>query len=172
MSPPSPRRLSRPANRMLASQSSVAMIMFSDRGGVLRVLELSFSDAKGTAWSEGLQILLDTIPRQGVPAHWRWALSCMAATSSRGATGFLRQGELGTLLTCANSIGVSAAALEACLRSANAQQQEAPPWLRAGADENQRLRLLGPQSIVGVLLQLCTSSQHISELYRRYTDGS
>ena len=160
-------------SRTTTLASSVVRIIYSDRGGVLRVLELSCSEEKGSSWSEGLQTLLDAVPRQGVPAHWRWALSCMAATSRRGATGFLRQGELATLLTCANSIGVSAAALETALQSVNsAQQQEAPPWLRTRADENQRMQLLGPQSIVGVLLRLCMSSQHISELYRRYTDRS
>eukprot|EP00966_Prymnesium_polylepis_P114618 2648703-Prymnesium_polylepis.1 len=42
----------------------------------------------------------------GTAAHWRWGLSCMAATSRKGATGRLRRSEVRSLLKQANASSV------------------------------------------------------------------
>eukprot|EP00966_Prymnesium_polylepis_P112344 2598681-Prymnesium_polylepis.1 len=57
---------------------------------------------EATNWIAGLNMLLLMIPRSASPAHWRWTLSCIKATSTRGATGFLPRSNLRALLRVAN----------------------------------------------------------------------
>jgi len=63
-------------------------ITFTDCGGVERVLFVLMPRITAQKWVEGLQELLTIIPRTASPVHWRWSLSCMAATSKRSTSGF------------------------------------------------------------------------------------
>eukprot|EP00966_Prymnesium_polylepis_P097682 2262374-Prymnesium_polylepis.3 len=157
-------------------------INYSDRGGVTRVLTLSMYPQKTHAWDVGLRALLAMIPRSASAAHWRWAMSCMAATNARGAAGFLRQSDIRSLLVRANaSAHLTTATLKEVLDSVNTSMQQQPDGLlRTGPAgdvvqhavwclRSHKSQLLDTPQVVGLLLRLCTSSQRIKDLYDAYS---
>eukprot|EP00966_Prymnesium_polylepis_P117661 2720222-Prymnesium_polylepis.3 len=128
---------------------------------------------KCISWAHALHTLLNLAPRPASAAHWRWALSCMAATSERGATGFLRQGNLRPMLRRANSSSaLGTTAFKAALSGVSEQEQQAnyPQWLRTAPFDSMdpSSKLLDARQVTGMLLQLCTSSQRIGELLDQY----
>eukprot|EP00966_Prymnesium_polylepis_P275675 6369394-Prymnesium_polylepis.1 len=97
----------------------------------------------------------------------------MAATSQRGATGFLRQCELKALLRRANaSPGLSAEMLKDTLQaveSSDEMKRSVCPRSALTADQTAHpKRLLDAQLLMGLLLRLCTMSQSIAELFQRH----
>eukprot|EP00966_Prymnesium_polylepis_P079952 1852595-Prymnesium_polylepis.1 len=114
-------------------------------------------------WVEGLEALLQTVPRYASPAHARWAVSCMAATSRGGAHGFLRRSEFRRLLKCAN----------ASARLGIDKLDEAVEFVRglvysmntASTATGQKL---GTCQVTWVLLRLSTASPTIVELFSKY----
>eukprot|EP00966_Prymnesium_polylepis_P179208 4148756-Prymnesium_polylepis.1 len=156
--------------------SSVVHITFSGKSGVTCVLHLRMAVEKVVAWVEGLQALQTTLPTFARPAHWRWALSCMAATNTRGAAGYLRKSEVGSLLLRANaSPRLSIAELDKAVTSVVDLEQQVglPPWLRAlRANGRQRGSLLDVWQVLGLLLQLCMASREITTTFNRFApDG-
>eukprot|EP00966_Prymnesium_polylepis_P086313 1998132-Prymnesium_polylepis.2 len=110
------------------------------------------------------------VPAIASPAHYRWALSCMAATSERGATGFLLKSELLALVVRANgSIRLGLDALDETIRSFEEREQllELPKWLKPSpAKEQDHIkRMFGTRLVTGLLLKLCTSSDEIARLF-------
>jgi hypothetical protein len=133
-----------------------------------------------TVWTEGLLTLEKMVPKVATPAHWRWVFSCMAATSRRGATGFLLQSEVGSLLKRAHaSPHLSVEALEAVIRSTEEAELklELPKWLQAvrpriGFHRGVFHAKLNARQIAEMLLRLCTSSAHIQFVFDSYaTNG-
>eukprot|EP00966_Prymnesium_polylepis_P082860 1918965-Prymnesium_polylepis.1 len=154
----------------------LVMCTYSDRCGVLRKLALSMPRRKAVTFVEGLQMLQTMVPMIGSAAHWRWALSCMSATSMQGATGLLRRSELRILLQCANaSPQFTTDELEKALQSVQDGEQlmMLPTWLRVAPVSNeQQQKALNVRQITEMLLCLCTNLQKIKELFHRYaTDG-
>ena len=156
----------------LGGRTVLLNVSYSDRGGVSRVLELRMLEARATAWAHGLQRLLNLVPNTASPAHWRWSLSCMAATSERGATGYLRSSELRALLVRANaSSRMTTHELEAALQHVGEREDEAelPQWLHGAATvDSHRHNLLAAQKIAGLLFQLSTASHHITQQFDEY----
>eukprot|EP00966_Prymnesium_polylepis_P232092 5369354-Prymnesium_polylepis.1 len=114
-----------------ALPSTALHIAFSDVGGVMRTLELHTSSNKAKAWSEGLEVFLQTVPRSASPAHSRWVLSCMAVTSRRGQGGFLRKSEIRLLVRCANgSPDLPSEAFDNVFRAVEESEQALPLWLK------------------------------------------
>jgi len=150
-------------------------IKFSTPGGLARLLVLSMPGDKAAAWCRGLRKLLSMVPRLASPAHSRWALSCMAATSARGRTGFLRRSELLGLLRCANQ-HLSGGEINEVHRVAQSvvdeeEQLGVPQWLRPSWGGDQP-KAITARHIVEVLLRSCTASQDIERLYRSFApDG-
>jgi hypothetical protein len=108
---------------------------------------------KSAIWEAGLQALRKTVRSGGSPGHWRWALSCMAATSERGATGLLRRSELWDLLRHANaSARFIASALEQALQSSKESETHLPQWLQCDpARKGRHKDLLNTKQLVGLL---------------------
>eukprot|EP00966_Prymnesium_polylepis_P150093 3467223-Prymnesium_polylepis.1 len=161
------------ALRRKASQSisppQALHVTFSDKGGVLRVLELRVNKHKIHAWLMGMNTLRNTIPASGSPAHWRWAISCMSATSERGASGFLRHSEVRTLLRRANARpDENVAVVDEALRSTREYEQllNLPHWLTQGPAGADQTKHLNARQVTGMLLRLCTSSQMIARMFR------
>jgi len=157
-------------------------ITFNDRGGISRVLELRMPADKAPAWVDGVRALLQAIPPSVSPGHWRWALACMAATSDRGATGFLRRSELRSVLVRANaSARLSVAEVEEPLRLAKKEEQELPNWLvvppegsfRQGRSRNTKAsELLNVHQVAGMLQRLSTTTKALTALFNKYAvDG-
>jgi hypothetical protein len=150
-------------------------VSYSSPGGVTRVLELKF---EGTVqgcgsvqrWMNGFEAILKSLPRIGSPAHWRWAMSCMAATSRRGQTGVLRESELRIVLRCANALG-SDEALEQARRSYDEDKERLgfPQWLDFAPAGDGKHRLVGAQEITGVLLPLCTITAEIVKIFNMHS---
>jgi len=132
--------------------------------------------AKSVAWAAGLRALLKTVLRIATPAHWRWSLSCMAATNRRGTTGVLRRSDLRALLRRANAnpvLGLDTAALEGAVATFEENEvagRSFGPKL-SSAVGSQGQGLLNVQQITGLLLQLSTESKMISGLFSRYEVG-
>jgi len=158
-------------------QRSSIHMAYSGDGGTARVLELKMPESKANVWVEGLQVLINSIPRFASPSHWRWALRCMAATSEQGTRGFLRSTELRALLVRANASAFqSFVSIQEGLE-VNSQIEEAlglQGWLRTGAVSISpgRRQVLNARQVTGLLLQLCSSSREIEELYKRYRSPS
>jgi len=149
--------------------SSVRLeITYSHHGGVLHKLFLRLPIEQRKVWSEGLKTL-SAVARRGSSAHWRWALSCMTASSHRGATGSLPRSELQKLLRCANaSAALASDSVEEALRSVieSLERSHLPKWVRQAVSAQSKL--LNVQQL-GVLLQhLSTSSADIKDLHERY----
>ena len=84
----------------------------------MRVLDLRMPGDKASKWYDSLMKLLGSVPRLASPPHWHWVRYCMAATSERGASGFLRHSELRSVLRHANaSANLQLETLEATLRA-------------------------------------------------------
>ena len=151
----------------------IVLVKFSDRGGIMRFLRLYMARQEATFWVDGLQLLLKTIPAPATPAHWRWALCCMAATGREGATGILRRSKLRSLMICANSsLVISVNDLESAVQAVDDHKKHAdlPQWLRSAlAYETQQRGLLSALQISELLLALCTSSAKIDELFERFS---
>ena len=149
-------------------------ITFSDRCGISRRLQLRMAGDKATAWTDGFTVLHQIIPRIASPAHWRWVIQCMAATSKQGATGTLSRAELPSLLTRVNaSPRVSSNALAVLEIIIDQERMELPQWRRAvppGGPKRQDL-LSAPQ-VAGTLLTFCTSSPKIRKLFEDYGENS
>lgn len=145
-------------------------ITFQDKGGVSRVLQLRMPHAEAKTWVEGLRALEKFIRSSCSPSFWRWAHSCMAATSERGARGFLHQSEVRSLLRCANADSLLTDhwlnnALDDIVNHANSL----PPWLRLRSQSNvNKLKLLNAPMITQLLLRLSTDSHAIAELFNTY----
>jgi hypothetical protein len=128
------------------------------------------------------------VPSAALPAHCRWTLSCMAATSERGATGFLRRSELRSLLLRANAgSDVPSTEIDAALRSVEEDRERlaAPEWLTRGSsrydserasggreqsrrsDGEDGPRRLNAWQVMGLLLRLSLSSQEITSVFNR-----
>ena len=166
-------------NAVRATSAVPVRIVFSDRCGVSRALELRLHQSRAAIWADGLQELLRILPNVAPPAHSRWALSCMAATSERGATGFLRDSEVGGLSRRANASARFSAqrsgimdALDGALKAIEAHERrlELPAWLRVAARNARPHKLLDARQITSLLLRLCTASQDIIELFSCYAE--
>mmetsp|Transcript_14795 Transcript_14795/g.39537 ORF Transcript_14795/g.39537 Transcript_14795/m.39537 type:complete len:1181 (+) Transcript_14795:3770-7312(+) len=151
---------------------STVLIMYSGLGGVLQVLELHMAEQQASEWVDSLRALFPKhFARIASPAHWRWALSCMAATSKRGATGVLLRSELRSLMVCANASArmLSNEALEQVIESAEVSEQRlVPAASKSTPGMGHQQTLLNAQQACLVLLELSTSSQEISRLHNRY----
>ena len=154
---------------------STVYVMYSDRGGIQRALRMRMPHEHADAWVTGLRTLLKMFPPVATPAHTRWSMSCMAATSKRGATGFIRRTELRSLLVRANaSARLTVTELDRALTAAQEEQAELPQWLStpliAG---NGRRHMLNMHQITGLLVRLNTSSSAIQALFKKYaTSGT
>eukprot|EP00966_Prymnesium_polylepis_P182610 4230976-Prymnesium_polylepis.2 len=146
-------------------------ILYSDRGGVRRVLELRMPEYNTKDWLSGIPTLLDMIPRVGSPAHARWALSCMAVTSERGAAGFLRRSELPTLMLRANaSARLSTEQLEMIIDLVEESEvKQLPKWMRSAASTHgHQHKLMNARQVIETLVRLSVHCIAISELFDRY----
>jgi len=153
-------------------------LTYNDAGGVVRVLELRMSAHNAARWDESLKSLLSTYTRVATPAHWRWALSCMAATSARGATGFLRHSELRSLLRYANaSADLSRKELEEAIEEIEShseprlERKDLPRFLRSShgsVNPSHHHKQLTARQVTALLLRLSTSSAAITEVFHRY----
>ena len=131
---------------------------------------------KANHWVATLNALLSMTPRFVLPAHFRWAMSCMAATSERGAKGLLRRAELGCLLKCANAsaqLGPEAVKAGIVAAAESKEELEMPPWLRSfPTDDDGRQILfntrLNTRQVAGLLLQLASSSPLIAKMFKQY----
>eukprot|EP00966_Prymnesium_polylepis_P178910 4142497-Prymnesium_polylepis.3 len=168
-------------------------IVYRDRKSQLRILELRMPQERISVWDDGLRKLLTSMPHLATPAHCRWVYSCMAATSERGATGFLRRSELRSLLRCSNAtpqltLDAINEAERAILRSE--VLVKLPQWLRAAqsgivrsrsgfgrrlsaAAIDLRSRPKGPNTLTTrqvstIMLQLSTASVNIKKIFDRY----
>ena len=173
-----PRQLLRKISALTTTVASEVCITFSSDGGVMRDLRLIMPESDAVRWVVGVQTLRDAIPRLGSPAHGRWVLSCMSATSRRGATGSLREVDIRSLLNRANASArlSSTSALEAAVRHVTGEcwRSTLPSWLQAGEfnPSGHHDNVLSLPQLTSVLLQLCTSSACITRLFDRYaTDG-
>jgi len=151
-------------------------VTYSDRGGISRQLELRMLNRVASVWLEALQLMMKMIPRTISPAFSRWAASCMAATSTRGAGGALRYAELGSILRCANaSDTLNSDQLDEALRNYHEQIEQSldiPQWLESVSAGTPARRMLGTREVTGLLLLLCSPSQHIEDVFERYgADG-
>ena len=150
-------------------------ITFDHHCGISRVLKLRMTARDASSWAEGLPELRKTVARSASPAHWRWAACCMGAMSARGRTGCLLRSQLGPLLRCANAhLRLGNDAIEQALMGVNeTEQRELPEWLRSTPiSRGQGHRLLSVRQVVGLLLQLSTSSSKIANLFSDYAvDG-
>ena len=154
-----------------ASKAFISLrITYNDVGGIMRWLELRMRKNQAERWCEGLRAFHKMVPAIASPTHYRWALSCMAATSERGATGFLLRGELLALVVRANgSIRLSLDALDEAIRSVEETEQllERPQWLKPSPvrEQDPNKMMFGTRLITGVLTKLCTSSDEITTLF-------
>eukprot|EP00966_Prymnesium_polylepis_P236080 5459856-Prymnesium_polylepis.1 len=150
--------------------SGVLRVSFSDGCAVKRYLELRMPQERVAAWTESLQKLLTRSPLFGLPAHWRWAMACMRATSSRGKTGVVLHSELRRLLRCANARLKTSTLNDALLkREQNAEMlglsmRKLPEQTESRTLYNDTLSL--PQ-ITMLLLDLSTSVPEIQDLFER-----
>mmetsp|Transcript_68515 Transcript_68515/g.205239 ORF Transcript_68515/g.205239 Transcript_68515/m.205239 type:complete len:636 (+) Transcript_68515:126-2033(+) len=155
-------------------QQSGVCIAYSDRGGTVRVLQLAVPVEHAAAtWVRGLQSLTGLVRTSTRAAHWRWALSCWATTSARGKAELLRSDIRFVLLRANASSKLGIEALKQALQTTEEEvrQLELPQWLRA-ATVGRKLTHLNAYSIVLLLLQLCISTDRITELFDRYAvDG-
>eukprot|EP00966_Prymnesium_polylepis_P193540 4485796-Prymnesium_polylepis.1 len=146
-------------------------VTYDGHGGFGRVIDVHMPEDKALAWAASLDTLLKKAPRVASPAHWRWAISCVAATGRRGATGSLKHAELQTLLRCANSsTDIHSQLAQHALVAAEESEQHAGllDWLRSAATHGNRHRLLGLREIAGLLLRLCAMSNRMTEEFNRY----
>ena len=176
MRPSDVSRGSSVGQRSSTSHGARLCIAYSDDGDIRRVLSLRMSVQKANQWLHGLKSLLRSIPRVASPAHSRWALSCMAATSKRGATGVLRRKEFRFMLKRANASQAkfSADTLQEALAAFDKGQEHLPfPECLKEANRNARERhVLAVQDVTGLLVHFSTSSRTISELFGRHAvDG-
>ena len=149
------------------------LVQYNGSKGVPRVLELQLPKEKVASWAEGLQMLVKKVPRIASPSYWRWALSCMVATSRRGEAGVLRRSELGSLLKRANSsVRLSDEKLAEAQHFIEGVEQhlDVPAWLRAPRMGGDGDALLGVRTITGLLLWLCTYSTEIAGLFDHYAE--
>ena len=154
-------------------------ITYRDRGGVMRVLDLRMPGDKASKWYDSLMKLLGSVPRLASPPHWHWVRSCMAATSERGASGFLRHSELRSVLRHANaSANLQLETLEATLRAVEESEQALalPKYLRTQHEGHFGIGqwahsevLLNARQVTGLLLRLCTASPQITALFDRFS---
>jgi len=168
--------LSAAFDRHRAQSSQNLIIQYNDHGGISRLLEVKMSKFKALQWEEALNKLLGFIPLCGPPSYWRWAQACMAATTKRGRTGYLRETDLRSILRRANAGWLSAEALDATLRLAEETELQmggTPPWLQGlPAKGRSSGKQLDVRRVTGVLLRLCTSSRRIAALFERHSaDG-
>jgi hypothetical protein len=157
-------------------------IIYSGQGGLKKVLKMHLPAQQALEWAGSLKLLFEKMPQFASPGLWRWSLSCMAATSKRGATGLLLRAELRWLIRCANgnsSIGHSK--LEEALRASdasvlklvrnsqarNADKQKAKRLL-GGRGHRPAQRLLSAPEVTGLLVHLCTESPTIAALFDRH----
>ena len=157
-------RLSIPESHRLFSG---VRIRYTDRKAIPRVLELRMARHKAAASAEGFQALLKSDPNIASPAHWRWVLSCMMATSQRGAAGYLRATELRSLLVRANaSPHISTTALKEMVDES--EQRELVQWLLprpAGANHQP---VLNVRHVAHLLLRLGSLTHETTMLFNRY----
>jgi len=150
------------------------LVRFSDHGGCTSVLELKMPGEMGFKWITGLRMLMKQLPRTGQPCHWRWSLSCMAATSRRGATGYLNRSEIRSLLRRANAnANLAAEVIEMGIQYAekNDKRTGIPQWLMAttAGHRGHQQMLLNARKITGMLLTLSTASQAINNLFSSHS---
>eukprot|EP00966_Prymnesium_polylepis_P121090 2798640-Prymnesium_polylepis.1 len=175
-----------------SSRRQTVRITFSSCDGMPRLLELKMPTLAAARWANGLQVLRRMVSSAASPAHWRWALSCMAATSAQGAEGFLHPKLLRSLLVRANAAAsLSSRLIEKALQSVEVQRRLLPSWLTTSPEpassrelssresgmstpsarkrlRNRRHRL-NAQEICDLLLHLCTSSSNeMASLFNRY----
>jgi hypothetical protein len=169
------------------SELSSVTITFSDRGGVTRVLDMCMLSQRCVEWMAGIESLRQMLPQSPSPALWRWSMACMAATSKRGGTGFLRVRELRALLRCANaSPTLSTEAIEEAFRSVVVTEQQLglPSWLcsqsnfildlsiNPAAGNEAWYKLVNGRLITGMLHRLSMASQVVAECWNHYAgDG-
>ena len=145
-------------------------LSFSDACGVRRDLELRMPTERVAAWTTSLQTLLKESPRFGLPAHWRWAMACMRATSSRGKTGVVLQSEMRRLLRCANARVKTSTLNDALLkREENAEMLGLSKWQTTVPKDSRSMHndTLSVPQVTMLLMHLCTSVPEIQGLFER-----
>jgi hypothetical protein len=151
-------------------------IVHNGCAGVQRILKLGMPLNKANIWVQELSRLMEMLPATATPAHWRWAYSCMAHTSSRGKVGRLRRSELLSLMRCANaSASLGMGKLDGALQIVQETEDglELPQWLRAcRSSSGNRRQVLNARQVIGMLLHQCTSSMELSDLLHRYGGNS
>eukprot|EP00966_Prymnesium_polylepis_P076710 1778509-Prymnesium_polylepis.1 len=86
----------------IQSRRAEIQIDFVDIRGVSRVLVLSMSTSLARAWHKNLTACIAALPRTPYSiSHWRWALTCMEATSEGDA--FIRRSEFHSFCERANT---------------------------------------------------------------------
>ena len=134
-----------------------------------RVLRVELPKRKAHAWADGLMALKGMVAQPVSPAHSRWALACMAATSNWGASGYLRRADLWSLMVRANArfqLSKDQLAEAFVAVEASEQQLQTPPWLRLPPTSDGRPpHQLNARHITLLLLELMASSTTISELF-------
>eukprot|EP00966_Prymnesium_polylepis_P122128 2823063-Prymnesium_polylepis.1 len=133
--------------RSSSAAATLVHITYNGSGGISKVIELRMPAIKASAWVDGLQLLLEMLPRLASPAHHRWAISCVVATGTGSPIGSLPSTRLRILLKMANaSARLSTNAIQDAVRSADERidRQNLPTWLRAaGHQDDGRRTMLG-----------------------------
>ena len=160
------------ASQAIGTEWGGVLVTYSDGADVPRMLELRMSQRRANLWVDGLKALLQLLPSFASPAHVRWVMTCMAATSASGKCGYLRRAELRRLMGRANtaSSGVSVAAIEEAIRVGQRleQQLELPTWLKSSAEAVNPSQYLGARQVTRLLVHMSTKSQVASELFNRH----
>jgi hypothetical protein len=145
------------------------LVTYSDCADVSRMLELRMPQHKANLWVDGLRALLQLLPGFASPAHVRWVVTCMAATSTSGKCGYIRRAELRRLMGRANTSSsiASVAAIEEALRVGQRleQQLELPAWLKSSAEAANSSRHLWARQVTRLLVHMSTESQVATELF-------
>jgi hypothetical protein len=152
------------------------LITYSAAKGVRQLLELRMQRHRASKWKDGINEILKQMPRLASPAHWRWSLSCMAATSRLGATGFLRQNELRSLLRRANATArLRTDDIEMAIKATDMDEKQLalPVWLRAmPVGGGHRHVCLDTRRTTGLLLRLAASSRTATSLFAIHCGSS
>ena len=127
---------------------------------------------KVVGWLRALTKLRTTFPDSAPPAYWRWTLSCMAATSKRGARGHLSHSDLRVFLRCANASGrLTVNFLDNTLKEITESDQRLGLLWGAKRPSPAQKQSLTTRQATGLLMRLCTSSSAITDLFDRFGVG-
>eukprot|EP00966_Prymnesium_polylepis_P182897 4237892-Prymnesium_polylepis.1 len=149
------------SDRSAASKSEATSTRFSvnvtydDAGGVRRSLILGMAEQDATIWEGLLRSRVQLLRHVASPAHWRWALSCMAAAVGKPGK--------------PAPVSMSNSALPSLLLCANTRPHQISEWVKELVHvSGQRLT---SQQIMNLLLRLSVATPRMEALFNRYADG-